>query len=695
MGKYLNLIVYFLLLLNVELFATQSDSLTSVEKDINRLLKKSEKFLNNNLDSVYTYSNLAFHQSQKNNFKKGLMLSSYYLGWYFSFLGNVDSTEKYIEICQQIAQEKQNTGLLQNSYNLLGIAYDYAGKYEKALPKYIESLNLARKNGDSTGILTSYINVAGLFSSIHNYKKEVNFELKALNLARMLGDSINIAYILNNLGENFREIGKHNKAEEYYLKSEKILKNTNDNYAYSIVLLNLAENSFKMNKLNVALDYINHAISVANNNLGYSFYVDCLLDKAEILENLKRYDEAEKILAKIKKTKGHALGNDKLAKREFLHAEIDFGQKEIENSLRRLKKILKFEVNEKSLPYLVKSSKLLEKIYEKRGDYSTALFYYKKYKSLDDSLNSFKATKAKIDFENMQKIYLAEKKIRFLKRTEKFMQLELDKKRLQQEFFLVFTLLIIFSLLLIGYYSRKIKIKNKELQKLNKTKEQMLKIFSHDLKNSLGATINFATLLVSEYENLEPDEIKTIVNQINHSANASNALMINLLNWVLLSTDELPFNLKNENLCEIIDQSVETIKPLLLSKKLSLDVSCKEEIIVNVDRNSISLVLRNLVTNAIKFSREEGKIEIKAEVENGKAKVAVIDNGVGMSSEQVRKLLAENGNSTLLGTNKETGTGLGLNLVKTFIKKNNGEFSIESMEGKGSSFAFTLPLVES
>ena len=692
MKFFLKISIVSIFLFSVIFADTQPDSIKI--KEVNKLISKEGKFVSSNIDSATFYGLKAFQKAKRADYPEGIVNSLYGLIWTLSQKGEIDSSIKYFNYAEQVAISHKMNKELVNLYNVIGIAYDNKKEFDKAFFYYNKSLNEAKKINFHAGLINAYINLAGVYFSVHEYEKEAKYFIKALELAKQDKDSVSIGYIYNNLAEDYSYAHNYSKAGKYYLEAEKMLRNANDLYAYSYVLTNISDNYLKAGKYNSALEYINKSLKLSGKKLGLDFYFGEMLVKGEILQKLKRFRESAKLLKNLRKLIGKEIEKEYVARLNYLTAYNYFKENRFDKSKKLLDKVLKFKIDDQTLPWLVKASKLEEEIFFKEGDYTTAIRYFKKYKSLSDSLNSLIAVKNKIDFENLQKLKVAEAEVSSLQKDRKIYQLELKRKNELQFFFFAGGGLIILILLLVLYYSKKINAKNKELERLNKTKEQMLKIFSHDLKNSLGAIINFSSLLVNELDELEPDEIKFMVNEVNFSANASNTLMTNLLNWILVSNDELPFTTGRENLCEIVSEVACSTKPLLKGKNLTLDVQCEKEIFVLADKNSVELIIRNLLSNAIKFSPKKGKIKISVSAEDKKARILVKDSGVGMTPEQIQKILITEGHESSVGTNMEKGTGLGLNLVKTFVRKNRGEFNVVSKLGEGSEFSFTLPLVE-
>ncbi len=240
--------------------------------------------------------------------------------------------------------------------------------------------------------------------------------------------------------------------------------------------------------------------------------------------------------------------------------------------------------------------------------------------------------------------------------------------------------------------NRLIVSKNDELKALNNTKDKLFSIIGHDLGNQFNIILGFLEVLVSDFKRLDPVKVENHLNNINKSSKHAYELLENLLTWSRMQTKSIHYNPEVFNINSKISRSVELLDGAFSKKNISVEVISKENIDVFADVNMFMLVIRNLVSNAIKFTGEDGKISILIERENEFCRVTVQDNGVGISPELIQRLFLLETNHSTPGTKGEKGTGLGLILCKEFIEKHNGKLWVESEVGKGSRFIFTLPL---
>lgn len=229
------------------------------------------------------------------------------------------------------------------------------------------------------------------------------------------------------------------------------------------------------------------------------------------------------------------------------------------------------------------------------------------------------------------------------------------------------------------------------LKELNITKDKFFSIIAHDLRNPFTTIIGFSEMLRDEAGELDPATITEYAGIIGRSANQTLQLLENLLDWARMQQGRINFGPKKLNLSRISNHAIDIIKETAKNKGISFSNTIPGALWINADENMITTALRNLVSNAVKFSYRGGIVEISASVSSGKVTVSVKDSGVGISAKRLNELFTLDKSESDLGTEREKGTGLGLILCKEFIEKHGGTLGVESEEGKGSTFYFTLP----
>jgi len=236
---------------------------------------------------------------------------------------------------------------------------------------------------------------------------------------------------------------------------------------------------------------------------------------------------------------------------------------------------------------------------------------------------------------------------------------------------------------------------NKELKQslqLNSDKDLFISILAHDLRSPFNALLGLSELLSENIRQYDIDEIENLVNYIKNSAQNTYILLEDILMWVRAQTGKIPFEPKKLSFADICKDILEILKPNANAKNITINYSTPNEINVFADKDMLKTVLRNLISNAIKFTNKNGAININSEENSGNVTISVSDNGIGITPDNLIKLFDISHVLTTKGTAEETGTGLGLLLCKEFVEKHGGKIWVESEVGKGSDFKFTLPI---
>ena len=233
---------------------------------------------------------------------------------------------------------------------------------------------------------------------------------------------------------------------------------------------------------------------------------------------------------------------------------------------------------------------------------------------------------------------------------------------------------------------------NEQLKKLIADKDRFLSILSHDLKNPLSLLLGFSELLKENIRQYDIEEIIIQVDTINRISQNVNNLLDNLLTWVRSQNGKIPFSPQKLQFISICKDTIETFRPQAEAKNISVSSFGSDLITVCADSNMLKTILRNLLSNSIKFTRDGGKINIIAEQTDSHIVISISDNGIGIKSENLSRLFDISQVYTTPGTADEEGTGLGLLLCKEFVEKHGGKIWVKSEYGIGSEFKFTLPI---
>jgi len=233
-----------------------------------------------------------------------------------------------------------------------------------------------------------------------------------------------------------------------------------------------------------------------------------------------------------------------------------------------------------------------------------------------------------------------------------------------------------------------------QLKELNATKDKFFNIIAHDLKNPFTSLLGSTELLCKNIHKMDSEEIKELAIILNDSAKSGYAILQNLLDWSRSQTGLLKFNPGRFNLNELISNNISNLQFLADNKEINLHFEAERDIYIITDENMINTVLRNLISNSIKFTHKGGKINIGSIVNPDEVIISVKDNGIGIPEEDINKLFRIDTKYSMPGTENEQGTGLGLKLCREFVEKQGGKIWVESIEGKGSEFMFSIPKIK-
>ncbi|NHB68701.1 hybrid sensor histidine kinase/response regulator [Perlabentimonas gracilis] len=236
-----------------------------------------------------------------------------------------------------------------------------------------------------------------------------------------------------------------------------------------------------------------------------------------------------------------------------------------------------------------------------------------------------------------------------------------------------------------------IKLQRDELKSANETKDKFFGIIAHDLRNPFNSLLGLSELIIEKIENNDTENALNLSKYLNQTANSAYELLENLLTWSRCQSKKIDFKPKDLSLKEILDYIVRFMIGAAQIKEINLRSKLSHDIRVNADNDMLLTIIRNLVTNAIKFSNSNDTVTLDAFQDNQHITVVVSDTGIGMDETTLQGLFSIVGKTKSQGTANEPGTGLGLYLCKEFVEKHGGTIWVESTENEGSKFYFTLP----
>ncbi len=639
--------------------------------------------LYNNIALVYSNENQngialdyyykALKESQNRNDK--VDVASYYssVGNVYYILNDYKNAIKNFTISMEMTKELKNDLALARIYNLLGNIYADISSYEESLKYFLDALELFKNAGNQQGISMLYNNLGIVYQSLKENDKALEYYQKSLSIDIQYDNKIGQAYALNNIGTAYDNKGDKEKALEYYNKALEINKELE----------------------------LKGGISTALNNIGL-IYLD-----------LGDFEKAYNYLLESTNISKELKDNYSLANNYNNLANLFLQQKNYNETHKYLNLATQLAKRVNAREYLVESYDLSSKMYNEQGNFKKALEYYKLYSELNDSIfqtaNTNKLAEMKVKFDTD---YLeAENEI--LKKDNEIQYLELKRQKNIKNYWIAFSILIL-AMAVLGFNQVRLKKKTNQLlgnkndllkeankklvesennlKDLNATKDKFFSIIAHDLKNPFQSLLGFSETLYTQHDELSSKDTIEYSRLIYESSQNLFNLLGNLLQWSKSQLGSINISPQKINLFESVDDILSLHKLTAEKKNITIKNLVEPDTDIVVDKHIISTVLRNLISNAIKFTQDNGTIIISSKIENNNIKVSVKDNGKGISEENISKLFRLDKEYTTKGTNNESGTGLGLILCKELISKSNGEIFVESIIDKGSNFIFTLPL---
>jgi len=238
----------------------------------------------------------------------------------------------------------------------------------------------------------------------------------------------------------------------------------------------------------------------------------------------------------------------------------------------------------------------------------------------------------------------------------------------------------------------KICKQNQELHRLNAEKDKFFSIIAHDLRSPLGGFMALTEMMANEPELIPADEQKELMLNLNQSASNIFNLLENLLEWSQMQRGQIAFNPEMLKLHEVVNECSKSVNETARNKAIEIICDIDNDLKVYADSNMLQTVIRNLVSNAVKFTEKGGKINVYTQTTDEDVEISIKDTGIGMNSTIVDNLFKLDGKTNRAGTEGELSTGLGLILCKDFVEKHGGNIWVESEEGIGTVFTFTVPI---
>lgn len=587
---------------------------------------------------------------------------------------------------------------------------------KEAMDFSIEADSLAEISGDLSGQSRALENIGWIYYRQGQWEKSFEFSEKAYELAIKGNDQLQAARLMNNMGALYYEQHSYSLAIEQFKKGYGLATQVNDLYTRVRSLNNIGLSYTDANELDSALVYSKQAIalskglgspyltSFAHRIIGDVFMAKGNYDSAQLVYQNSLEIAREQGVKSFEAGVLHRLGNAYLLDGKFDQAE------EV------LLYSVKLSEENKLLDELSKSHRYLAKLYEKKGEIEEAFFHQSQYLTLNDSLLNKSNWDRLALLQNMFQTNLKESELELLKAQNENQAYRLKTSRQYMVFFAITAALI--GILGIRLYfmnknirsfnasllaqQKKIEEQNVilgnqslQLKGINETKNKLFSILGHDLRGPIGQVKSVVDMLLAGH--LEKEEFLDLIHVLNKDIDSVNFTLNNTLKWSMAQMEGFNVNLSTFDLRVVVDNSLKLLQAAFKEKNLAVFNQMEASVIVFGDQDLIEVVVRNILNNAVKFSNQADAVTIYSETEENWVHWSVLDQGVGMTADQIKLILSDSYSLTKSqpGTNHEKGSGLGLQLAKEFTRKCGGEIKIESYPGHGTKFSVRLPRTKS
>ena len=619
----------------------------SLANEILEMTKRSDsKYI-----KVQGYTLLADHEGYRSNF---LDSKSYY--------------EKAMELNLALKDTHSYSYSLFN----LGLTHDFLGDYVTALEYYFQSLDIAEQPNNKSDKAEVLGNISVLYSNQNDYENALKYSLQALEINTELDNNESIGLNLGNIGAFYHDWGVENndstmlkESLKYYQKGLEIENTLKDSTSISWIMANIGLLHLELNDHETSLEYLQKALTISK----------ILNDKSGLA------------------TIYGNLGEVYFKKKDYQHA--------LDNI--RISYNLALETNDKLL--ILGAYDSFSQVYEKLRNYKLAYEYHTKFKTAQDSLYNLEKNKK---FNELIALYETKKKeqeIENLHTKRQLNELEIEQQKSQKRLSIIVAIFMgLFALTISFFYiiqrqnKKKLRKTNsnliksqEELTKLNQTKDRFFAIIAHDIRGALTSFQGIGKVIKNHLDKGRLDRISMVADRIDNSANKLNELLDNLLNWAVTQLGNMPFNPKQIALNTFVENALTFFKEDQLAKNMEITVDIPEDTSVYADQNGFNVIIRNLLSNAFKFTPHDGTIFMKAEDSVSGVTLIIADSGMGISKDKIDTLFDIDEKKSTPAISGEKSIGLGLSLSQEFVKLHQGSIEVESVVGKGTKFKVFFP----
>lgn len=558
----------------------------------------------------------------------------------------VECATKYFELTKN---DKNKYNKAQGIYNL-AVSKWLIADYNNSITYFYKGMELAQEIKDTLIQINASIYLGLIYGRIYDWEMVEKYYDNAYKLSHKFNDYYfiasscwNMASLSNNIGK-FDESLQFSNEALYYLDKVKYKTDYDKHFAYGLVYYYLAQTYCLTKNQDSAIGYFLKSISE-----------NTIISNSNILA--PAYNQI---------------------------SESYCFDKQYDNAIKYAQKALELSNSANNITYTLNAFLSLSNAFYGKKMLDSAYSYLSLYSRYLDTANKkdTRVLSAKLEASNQQKL----------------LQKEIELNNQQFNYSIIISCIIVFALIIVSFlfYSR-YKIKNTaniQLASLNSTKDKFFTIISHDLKTPVSSFNNLSQLLATYYQDFSEDEKIKHINSLKNSSDNILKLLENLLTWSRIQTGNISINPEPLGLHSVVNTEIQNQKLFAEKKNIVISSSVDENVSVFADEEMVSMVIRNLLSNAIKYTSENGSVSISSRNCGEQTEIDIMDSGVGIKDEDKEKLFVVDIKHSTIGTSNEKGTGLGLNLCKEFIERNNGRIWFESEVNKGTKFTFSLPNAE-
>ncbi|MEE4197596.1 MAG: tetratricopeptide repeat protein [Bacteroidales bacterium] len=712
----------------------------------------SRNYWNYSLDSSLFFANEALDIAHILDDRKGISDAYNRIGNVYYFQGEYEVSREFYQKSVKLKKEINDLKGVLGIYNNLAILYNAKNETDKTLDYYSKALEVSKQIDSKRDIALFMVSLGNTYTRLNDYKQSIKYYLQALEITEEQNDEISTAQIYNSIGNVYQDVSSYDLALKYFLDALKIYKKHNHQRGISMIYNNLGIAYQNLKENDKALDYYLKSLEIdvknnfvrgqasAYNNIGTAYD-----KKGEKRKALDYYRKALELNRELNDQEGIsiALNNigliqidlgDYTSAKDYLEQSLEISNQinntaDIANNYNNLAKLyIEKKAYQTAIDYLSKSIELagtanakevlleaydfMYTIYTRQGNYKKALEYYKLYANLNDSIFTLQSSNKVAELKIKHETENLEIENEVLKKDNQIQLLELNRQKNQKKYLFAFTILIL-ALAILSFSrfrlkkrtsklletkndqlkktNQKLRESEKNLKELNATKDRFFSIIAHDLKNPFQSLLGFSEVLYGNIDQLPKEEIKEYSKLIYESSQNLFNLLGNLLEWSKSQLGSIQLSPKNINLNESLNEALSLLNISARKKQIHIETNIPKSAGVYADQNVLSTILRNLISNSIKFTDRDGKINIESSEGKEHITITVSDNGKGISAKNLENLFRIDYSYSTRGTDDETGTGLGLILCKELINQSGGEIWVKSKLGEGSEFKFTLP----